>query len=182
MKKDKRQRKERRESRFPKIYILDVIIILLIVAIGLGIYFRYSLFDLLGNSKVHVETIVSYSIDNIKDTTSYYIDIDDKVYIKNSGEDFGTIIANSENSENPLSESPATEIVYDYENREYITVSYPSGTRIDAKGRIKCSGIFGEDGAFMLNGSEYIAPGQKITVCTEKVTVEITVLDIQKVS
>lgn len=178
MKKDKNINKESR--RFPRIYIFDVIIIILVIAIGLGIYFRYSLFDLFGNSKNQVEAVVSFSIENIKDTTSYYIDIDDSMYLKEDGTHFGTIIANSENSEQPLSESPASKTIYD--NGEYITVSYPSGTRIDVKGRIKCNGIFGDDGAFMLNGSEYIAPGQTFTVCTETVTVDITILDIQKMS
>ena len=178
--KNKENKKEGRGKRAPKIYLLDFVIILLVIAMGLGIYFRYSLYDLFGNSKNQTESIVSFSIKNIKDTTSYYIDIDDKLYVKDDGSYIGTIMANTENSERPLSESPAVEVIYD--DGEYVTVSYPNGTRIDAKGRFTCSGIFGSDGSFMLNGDEYIAPGQTFTVCTERVTVDITILDIQKVA
>ena len=180
MKKNKENKKEGKVRRFPKIYLLDIVIILLVIAMGLGIYFRYSLYDLFGNSKNQTESIVSFSIKNIKDTTSYYIDIDDALYMKEDGSYVGMIMANTENSERPLSESPAIEVMYD--NGEYVTVSYPNGTRIDAKGRFKCKGLFGDDGSFMLNGSEYIAPGQTFTVCTERVTVDITILDIQRVA
>ena len=179
MKKEKKLKREK-TRRFPRIYIIDVIIILLVIAIGFGIYFRYSVYDTFGNSKNQVEAVVSFSISNINETTGYYIDIDDAVYFKDSGDEFGRIMPSSDNSLRAIEDEPAIEVVED--NGEYITVSYPMGTRIDAKGRIKCKGIFGSDGAFMLNGSDYMAPGQTFTVCTEKVTVNITVLDIQALS
>jgi len=133
-----------------------------------------------GNSKNQVEAVVSFSVSNINETTGYYIDIDDRVYFKDDGSELGLIMPSSENSLRAIEEEPAIEIIE--ENGEYISVSYPIGTRIDAKGRIKCKGIFGSDGAFMLNGSDYISPGQSFTVCTERVTVNITVIDIQPLS
>lgn len=167
--------------RFPKFYVLDAVIIILIVAVLLGIYFRYSIFDVLGNSKNQVDVKISFSIKNIQDTTSHYIDIGDKVYIKDSQVDLGTIMSSEENSDMPLGNITPAAITF-VENGEVLKVNYPSDTRIDAEGRLLCRGIFAQDGSFMLNGNEYLSAGQVLTVCTERVTVEITVLSIEKIT
>ena len=66
MKKNKKEKNtEKKARRFPKFYIIDAIIILLVIAISLGIYFRYSVFDILGNSKNQTEAVVTFSVKNI---------------------------------------------------------------------------------------------------------------------
>lgn len=166
--------------RFPRFYVLDAVIILLIVAVILGIYFRYSIFDMFGNSRNQVDVEVSFSIKNIKDTTSHYIDIGDSVYVKGEGTQMGVLLASDDNSDMPLGNIAPASATF-VKNGEVINVNYPSETRIDAEGRLLCKGIFAQDGAFMLNGDQYLSAGQVLTVCTEKVTVEITVLNIEKV-
>ena len=111
-----------------------------------------------------------------------YIKIDDEVYFKDTGDSFGTIVPYTENSTRPLHDPPATEIVYVEGTNEFKEILYPLNTRVDAEGKIKCIGSFASDGTFMLNGSNYIAPGQTFTVCTEKVTLEITITDISKIN
>ena len=72
MKKNKKEKNSaNRSRRFPKFYVIDFIIILLVVAISLGIYFRYSVFDILGNSKNQTEAVVTFSVKNIKNTTTF---------------------------------------------------------------------------------------------------------------
>ncbi len=180
MKDKKIKNKEEKSRRFPKFYVLDVVIVLLIVSVLLGIYFRYSVFDMFGNSKNQVEVEVSFSIKNINYTTGMHIDIDDSVYFKSDGSTFGVIMANTENSQRPLHEFFAEQTVN--KDGEIVTITYPPNTRIDADGKIKCKGIFAKDGSFMLNGNKFIAAGQTETVCTERVTVAITITDITEIS
>ena len=180
MKDKKVKNKKEKVRRFPKFYVLDVVIVLLIISVLLGIYFRYSVFDMFGNSKNQVEVEVSFSIKNINYTTGMHIDINDKVYFKSDASDFGVIMASTENSQRPLREIPAQQTVN--KDGEFITIHYPADTRIDAEGKIKCKGTFANDGSFMLNGNKFIASGQTETVCTERVTVSVTITDIVKIA
>ena len=175
-KREKNQQKKERRS--PRFHILDAVIVILVIAIIAGVYFRYSVFDMLGNLKNQSEAQVTFSVKNIKDTTELYIKINDEVYFKSDGNKFGTVMEIAENSDRPLNITPAYEDFY--EDGNAITVNYPSETRINAEGKIKCKGIFGQDGSFMLNGSTYLSAGQKYVVCTEKVTLEVTIVSIEK--
>lgn len=181
MKKEKKiKNKENKARRFPKFYILDAAIIILILSAVLGIYFRYNVFDMLGNYKDQDSAQIVFSVKNIKETTKSFINIDDEVYFKDNGSKFGTIIQGEENSNEALvGIVPATANFVD--NGNLITVSDPSGTRIDANGRIKCQGLFSNDGSFKLNGTEYLSVGQTKVICTELVTIEITILKIEKI-
>ena len=167
-------------KRFPKFYVLDAVIILLIIAIVLGIYFRYNVFEAFGGIKDKSEAQITFSIKNIKDSTKYYIDIGDDIYFKSSGESLGVIAESTENSDIALITTPASETFV--KDGKSITANYPSGTRIDAEGKIKCSGTFAQDGTFMLNGSTYLSAGQTFTVCTEKITVDIVLVKIEQMN
>lgn len=181
MKNKKIKTAEAKARRFPKFYVLDIVIVILIISIFLGVYFRYSVFDMFGNSKNQEEAEVSFSVKNINYATGIYVDINDKVYFKNDSSDFGTIMESSENSQRALREIPAQQTILNKEG-EFITISYPSETRIDAEGKIKCKGVFTKDGSFMLNGNKFLSAGQTETVCTERVTIVITITDIAKIS
>lgn len=170
--------KQKKERRFPKFHVFDAIIIILVIAIVAGVIFRYSVFDMLGNLKNQSEAQVTFSVNNIKDTTEHYVSIDDKVYFKSDGNKFGTIMESVENSSRPLVTSPASQSFF--EDGYAVTVNYPPETRINAEGKIKCQGVFGQDGSFMLNGSTYLSAGQKYVICTEKVTLEIMIMGIEK--
>ncbi len=168
--------------RLPKFYVLDAVIILVIVCIALGMYFKYNLFEMFSQLEDKTDVRIEYKIENIKATTEYYISIGDKVYLKQDGTEIGSIIASSENSENALITAPATKTFT--ENGKSVTVNYPSDVldpRINAQGNIQGKGVFTESGAFLLNGGIYFSPGQTYLVCTENVTVEITILDIVEI-
>ena len=62
-----------------------------------------------------------------------------------------------------------------------IEVTYPEKTRIDAQGRIICKGNLSSEGSFLLNGNNYIAPGQSHIICTENVTLQINILSIDPI-
>ena len=82
MKKDKKEKKSKvdgvKERRFPKFHVLDAVIIILVIAIVAGVYFRYNVVDQLGNLKNQQEATVTFSVKNIKaDTAKHYAHMDD---------------------------------------------------------------------------------------------------------
>ena len=177
--KKKEKVKKVKSRRFPKFQLLDVIIIIVVLAIIAGVYFRYNVFDTIGNLKAQSEAHITFSVNDIRDTTAeLYINMGDEVYFKSDKNNLGTIMEISENAELPLNITPASKDFY--ENGDVITVNYPPDTRVNAEGKIKAKGVFGDDGSFMLNGSMYLSAGQKYVVCTENVTLEITITGIEK--
>ena len=181
-KKEKKQKPiapKEKIRRFPRFGILDAVIILLVISVVVGLSFRYNLFSTFTKLQNFSECELTFKVENIEYSTQKYISSGDLVYFKDSGKELGTIMDSSDGSIIPLSHVPAKETYV--EGEEILTVLYPTGTRIDATGRIKCEGKFSSDGTFLLGGSEYIAPGQVFIVCTEKVTLQITVLDTQPI-
>lgn len=178
--KSKRAPSEKKGRRFPKLGILDIVIVLLLISVILGIAFRENVFNHFANLQQLDECAISFSVKNIENKTQYYISGGDAVYFKDNGKTLGTIMDKSSSASSiPLNVTPSTQTFI--ENGSAITVTYPKDTRIDVLGRIKCEGKFASDGSFLLNGSDYISAGQSYTICTEKVTLEITILDIQPI-
>lgn len=189
-KNDKSEKSEKSESkstdstatkarRFPRFGIIDAVIIILIIAVAIGLAFKYNIFNTFSKLQDHTDCAVTFSVKDIENDTQFYINNGDIVYFKETGKNFGAIMESSEASSVPLTIAPASKTFV--ENGSVIHVNYPKETRIDAIGRIKCEGNFSSDGTFLLNGSDYISPGQLLTVCTEKVTLQITVVSIEAI-
>ena len=170
--------------RFPKFGVLDAVIILLVIAIVVGIYFRYSFFDTLNSMKNMKECYVTFKTDKITTSVSREMNDGDAIYFKSNGNSFGNLAIKSEEITMVIQEQPATSTVFK-DGKTYPDVQYPQGmddSLIYGIGNIKCSCSVSEDGSFLLNGTTYISPGQTYTVCTEKVTVNITITDIEVIS
>ena len=166
-------------KRFPKFGVLDVAIILLIIAIIIGLAFKYNFFNAFVKFQNLDDHVVSFSVENIQNDTQLFISNGDAVYFKDTGKAFGTITESSDDSNMPLRTSPSTHTFF--ENGDSIVITYPQNTRIDATGRIKCNGKTKDDGTFLLNGTSYLSAGQSYVICTEKVTLEITIISIEPV-
>ena len=177
IKKPKGSESSEKVKKLPKFGILDLAIIVLIISIVVGIAFRYNFFNTLSNFQKLDECAVSFSVKNIENTTLHYINIGDSVYFKDKNKNFGTIMESSDGSNMSLTFTPAAQTFF--ENGSDITVHYPLNTRIDATGKIKCEGKFSNNGTFLLGGNDYLSAGQTYTICTEKVTIEITILGIE---
>lgn len=166
-----------RASKAPRFGILDAVIILLAIVIIVGIYFRYSIVEWLSNSSDLKEYTVTYTIDDIRYTTPNYINIGDKAYFAESGEELGTLINVSENM-GALSITPASQFFTDSKGN-IVEVFYPnSESRVSAIGKLTCMGRYSEDGSFLVNGSSFIASGQYVAVKTAYATVTIRIDEI----
>lgn len=180
----KDSQKPQKERRFPKFGVLDAVIILLVIAIVAGIYFRYSFFDTLNSMKNMKECYVTFKTDKITTNVSREMYDGDAIYFKSDGSSFGTLALKSEEITMVIQEQPATSTVFK-DGKTYADVQYPQGmdgSLIYGIGTIKCNCAVSENGSYLLNGTTYISPGQTYTVCTEKVTVNITITDIEVVS
>ncbi len=178
MKKNKRQRKERTTPRFG---VLDAIIILLIVVAVVGVYFRYNIIDFVSATQNLEDYTIEYSIKNIRYSTQRYVDIKDDVYFASDGKYFGWIASASDSNEQYWSWQTTT-ATFITSSGEIKDVGYPEedseNSRIDANGRLVCSGKYSSDGEFLVNGTKYIAAGQLIDVKTEYVSVTLCVENI----
>ena len=101
------------------------------------------------------------------------------MYFGDTGDEFGVFVSESGN-QSAFGITPASEIFIDSSGNTK-EVFYEEETRIDARGRIECRGIYTEEGGFCVGGTRYIAPGQTVEINTDLVTLFITVTSIDKV-
>ena len=158
--------------------VLDALIIILLVAVVLGIYFRFNFVEAFGAKQGTEAYNVSFSVENIRYTTPSYVNVGDEVYFGDTGDLFGVLVSESENK-NVLSITPASETFVDSAGNVQ-EVYYENETRVDAKGRIECQGTYSNDAGFCVGGTRYLAPGQTVEINTELVTFVITITSIDK--
>jgi hypothetical protein len=172
------------KHKFPKFGVLDAVIILLVIVICAGIYFRYSFFDSINSTKNLKECYITFKTDKVTTALTRELERDDVVYFKSSGEVLGTLTVSSEEIAIVIQEQPATATVFK-DGKTYADVQYPQGMEsslIYGIGTIKCNCTIAENGSFLLDGSLYLAPGQTYTVCTERATFNITITAIEEIA
>lgn len=161
---------------------LDVVIIILILASVVGVYFRYNILDVLTGNRNLKDYIVSFEINGMLYSTENYINVGDKVYYNNgNGKELGTLIEASEDAKNVLIVRPAIKSFVPEGSDRSVEVSYPNDTRIDASGRMICRGSYSADSGFLVGGIDHLSAGDRIPIKTNLVTVEITVTNIEAV-
>ena len=176
------EKKQKFQRTAPRFGILDVVIILLIIVAVVGVYFRYNILDWISSTKNISEYTVSYTVEDIRHTTPNYIKIDDEVYFASSGERFGVLTSATENSMEALAGIVPASKYFTKTDGTIIEVTYPdTQTGVNAEGRLICQGRYSEESGFLVNGSTYIAPGQKIDVRTERVSITIRIEEITAV-
>ena len=161
----------------PRFSVLDVVIILLVILSVVGIYFRYNIVDLVSSARNLQSFTVSYTIENMRSTTTECMDVGDKIYFADDGELLGSFISGLDNSGLFSSNAPATHSLTK-SNGETINVPYPDSSRVDVQGRFVCEGRYSDDGSFLVNGVRYMSEGEFVNVRTERVTVTLRIYDI----
>ncbi|MBE6597215.1 MAG: hypothetical protein E7641_06040 [Ruminococcaceae bacterium] len=172
----KKNRAEKKNS--PHFNAVDALIVILAIIAVVGVYFRYNILDFLSSSRNNEEYVVSFSIENIRYTTPNYINVGDNVYLSSDGELLGVLMSESEN-QGALNITPASEFFTDSSGK-VVEAFYPSeNSRVDAKGRMLCEGVYDSEGGFSVSGKTHLAPGQTLSVYTEKVTFSIVITEIE---
>lgn len=167
-----------RVGKLPKFRILDAAILLLVVVVVVGIYFRYNILEELTNRHNLKDYTISFSIDDIRYTTENYLNINDSVYFQDNGESLGMLLTASDAQNRVWNTKPASKLFVG-DDGTVEEVFYPnSESRVSATGRLLCTGSYSQDGGFCVNGSRYLSAGQTISVYTETVSFSITVTDI----
>ncbi len=171
------------EGRRFRIKALDIVIILLIVASVVAVYFRSNILDTLTGAKNLKEYNVSFEIKDIRYTTEKFIndDLNKKVYYED-GTELGTLIEASDISIYAISSSYAQKNFTTKDGKNVVSLPCPKDTRIDANGRLRCKGTISEDGYFLVGGTKYLAPGDTVPIKTAHVTLNITITNIEAVS
>lgn len=170
------------EKVLPRFGVLDAVIILLVIAAACGIYFRYNIMDMISARKNIKDYSIEFSIDNINASTTRFIKENDEVRFADNNERLGVLVLSKDPnviSKDILNITPASEIFN--KDGEVIEVFYPENTRVNATGRIQCSGTYSENGIFLVNGSTSISSGEVIDIHTDEVTVSIRILDIKPI-
>ena len=167
----KNEIKSENAKKLPRFGAIDVFIILIVIVLIVGIFFRYKLLDVLTSQQNLNEYTIAFTVDNVRYTTPDYINVGDTVYL--DGNALGTITSGAENT-GALSIAPASEMFTD-SNGNIIEVHYPNETRVSFSGNISCKGKVSENGSVLVNGNLYVAAGQTLDVTTEFVTMSIKI-------
>ena len=163
----------------PHFNALDAVIILLVILILGGMFFRNNIVDYLKDLQNKQEYVISYSVKNIRSTTYDYLSVGDVLYVAESGDKLGVLMTAEDDKQDLGTTSPGFEY-FTTSTGELVKVGYPeSESRIDFKGRFVCEGVYADNGGFMFGGDTYIAPGLTIQVCTERVTFVIDITSVE---
>ena len=177
MNKVKKDKLEKKNS--PHFNVLDALIIIVVILIIVGIYFRYNIIDFLKDSQNKDDYAISYTVKDIRYTTYDYVHVGDTLYFSDSGDIFGKLLNCEPNNQEAWNKTPASQH-FTTSSGEVVEAFYPNeDSRIDVKGRLLCEGYYNEDGGFLLNRSTYLAPGQTITVKTELASFVINITGIE---
>lgn len=167
-----------------KFNLLDGVILLLIVLCIVGVCFRYTIMDQLGFGTELEKYKVSFTVSAADSRLPDFLAAGNRLYFQDgvkaglllSVTEFAGITRSDAGSE-VLVISPASAYA-DNGKGEIVQVSYPDGTKIDARGAFVCEGAYSEDNYFSVSGEKLLTIGQKLTLYTDTVTLNITVTGI----
>jgi len=189
MKKKQREKSKERIRIVPKFKVLDAVIILLVITSVVGLCLGYNVIDTLKNQKEMQEYVVDFSIENIRYSTTTYVDVGNIIRDAKDGEELGKLLSYADTSSDvallpepafvyfPDSEGNLKQVYYPHNQND--SSPFDQSDRVNATGRFSCMGRYAnEDGSLLVNGSKYLVSGQTIEVQTERVTLTLTIKNI----
>ena len=165
----------------PHFNVVDAVIVILVIAALVGVYFRYNIMDYLTQASSKSEYYLTFTVEDVRYTTPYYIEMDDVFYLSANGDELGVFAGGAENQSEPII-TFASKTVTDSKG-EIHEISYPhEQSRVNINGRLLCYGTFSEETGFCLDGKSYFGAGESVSVYSEKVTFTLRILSIESVS
>lgn len=161
-------KKERKKIRKIKFNIIDALVILLVIACIGGLVLRERLSNDIAGRSVNEEFEIVFYINNIRRETSESLLPGENIYWKQNS----MLIGKVESTE----VSPAE--VYKENIFGEMTLSY-NEARSDLRIIVSAAGSMTESG-FMLNGTQYIAPGKDMILQSLHLEAESMLVSIEK--
>lgn len=151
---------------------IDLLIVIIFIGCLAGLVLRYQLIDVIRNSGDDQSAKISFYLSNIKETSEDFFAEGDVFFIAGSDERLGAL-------QSGFVFEPAEEFHMAADGT--LVKSASVNGRSDMRGVIEANGIFSDEG-FLLNNTQYIAPGSKISIYSGKIEVTITVTNVEKTS
>ena len=147
--------------------IIDLIIILVVLALGVGIALRYDFVGKIKSSTEDNTVIVSFLIRGADEEMVSAFNEGDVFYVSSNGMKLGELVK--------VSSSPAEKLV---SNSEGVYVSTTMPGKIDIRGEIRALGTMNSDG-FKLGGTFFMAANKNIELKSKNVNMEFTLTGIR---
>jgi len=162
--------------------VIDFLIVLLSLLCILSLVARYTnVLEKIGVSNQLQQYEVSFTVKNLRYTTPSFFHIDDKVYLQDGKQTYmGTLLSREVGSTDTLTITLSSQ--YIQEETGFIAAYYAENTLVDVSGRILCEGVMNDEGCFLLGGDMYLANGQTLSVYTDMVSFDLTVMGIAPAS
>ncbi|MBR4934062.1 MAG: hypothetical protein IKZ03_06355, partial [Clostridia bacterium] len=138
-----------------------------------SILLRYNLDEKISISG-HSESVeIKFLITSLDHSSGDSLREGDSVFLSSGNTPIGTLT-----SEKTI--IPA-EIILTLSDGSVVRSESPGAEKIDLRGSIMSSGVFADDGSFMLSGNTFIAPGMSLSFYTENIITDCTVTEIKRV-
>lgn len=153
-----------------KFNIIDFLIIVTVIGCIAGVVLRYDLASKIGLNRNKDEVEISFLVMGLRIGSTEALVEGDILYWEQNGLEIGKLVSKE------ITEG--VHYVLD-ENFEYHT-QY-NEMRYDVRGVISATGNMTESG-FMLNGTQFIAPGKQLKIQSKNITTTITITEIRHIS
>lgn len=180
MNKEQNKAASGKKFRFGVGSVIDIVIILLILAAAFGIGYRIYTSEHPTVSSDAADYEVWFRVESVSYMLPNYLRAGDQVYLNDSGKLFGTLLDGNEYEDGTALTSTAATVTVRDENGNYVSVSYPGGTLVDATGAILATGYYDAGGSFLLDGKTHLTPGERVRVRTELADFTLIVTEIDK--
>lgn len=153
-----------------KFNIIDFLIIVTVIGCIAGVFLRYDLASKIGLNRNKDEVEISFLVMGLREGSTLALVEGDTIYWEQNGMEIGKLLSKDimEGSHYILDE--------DFEfHKRY------NQLRFDVRGVISAKGNMTENG-FMLNGTQFIAPGKELKIQSKNITTTVTVTEIRQIS
>jgi len=152
-----------------KFNIIDFLIIVAVIGCIAGVFLRYDLATKVGLNSNRDEVEISFIVVSIRRESTEALIEGDTIYWEQNGMEIGKL----------LSKEVGEEVKYvldgNYEyNKKFNEIRY------DVRGVILAKGNMTENG-FMLNGTQFIAPGKELKIQSKNITTSVTVTGVRHI-
>lgn len=153
-----------------KFNVIDFFIIVAVIGCIIGVVLRYDLASKIGLSGNKDEVEISFLVIGLREGSTEALIEGDTLYWQQNGMEIGKLLSKT------ISQTEHFVLNDEYEyQKQYNDLRYDVRGVISAKGSMTDSG-------FMLNGTQFIAPGKDLTIQTKNITTTITVTEVKLIS